>query len=107
MKKGDIFELLLRANIIFEGKNLEFGIRFEGRRCNECGEFELLDVRVNGRRIRREIVRKKQREEREREEGFRKKRGRDRREGREGLGALKREERGIETKEKTNQKEGG
>ena len=62
---------------------MEFGIRFEGRRCNECGEFELLDVRVNGGRIRRETVRKKQREE----EGFRKKRGRDRREGREGLGA--------------------
>ena len=47
---------------------MEFGIRFEGRRCNECGEFELLDVRVNGGRIRRETVRKKQREERERKD---------------------------------------
>ena len=87
MKKEIVLSFCCELILFLRGKNLGLGIRFEGRRCNECGEFELLDVRVNGGRIRREIVRKKQREEREREEGFRKKRGRDRREGREGLGA--------------------
>ena len=64
MKKEIFLSFCCELILFLRGKNLGLGIRFEGRRCNECGEFELLDVRVSGGRIRREIVRKKRREER-------------------------------------------